>query len=313
MFDVNNNKTLDTTELTKLLFVYCGFTGRELDKRLEQLKKHVQWTSCAPRFGLTKFMKAMDELQIMSDLSPDLFAKQVKRETSCRATSLTAAAHNRRLFERMTEQLDNADETAGSSTARAAPITPRQPASRSFPLSARRGGSGAVTDRVGHRLRLSEEKYKRMATIAQGEMAQEKKAAKQKSFELKAAQKLPSLIQRKTVPDIKDSGTSVKARPPSIHIAPKRFLSVNRSRRASLNGENGKFELQPIGEAPANRQSRPQMAHLPASKAVVQPGVVVLKMKAQHKAAKRIPLDEQTEEQQERERIRRWEEIIASP
>ena len=53
IFDVHGQfKTLDDTELTKLLFVYCGFNGTKLDQQLASFKGLLAGKKC----DLSNFM-----------------------------------------------------------------------------------------------------------------------------------------------------------------------------------------------------------------------------------------------------------------
>jgi len=319
IFDVHGQfKTLDDTELTKLLFVYCGFNGTKLDQQLASFKGLLAGKKC----DLSNFMLVMDEMQLISDLSPEVFAVETKKKVENRHTSLTAAAHNQRLFDRMTGQLEfPADESKSARTKQSVrrnkllaqpPNTARQTEPdantgrrrTSRRLSPRRPtGSGAVTDRAAHRAVLREEKFKRMATIVQGEMAQERKAAKEKLQELKAKGKLttlPYLVQQDKLPSIIKE-QNPPAEEDSELVAPKRFLSVSGSRRASVSGDCGMLT---ISEEAPNRQFRPQVAHFKpntAIEAVVVPKVpLATKERAKKSRVRRDSIA----------RIERWEQAL---
>lgn len=257
-------------------------------------------------------------MQLISDLSPEVFAAETKKKVENRHTSLTAAAHNQRLYDRMTDQLEfPADESKSARTKqsdrrnkllaqppntarRTEPDATRRRTSRR--LSPRRPtGSGAVTDRAAHRAVLREEKFKRMATIVQGEMAQEQKAAKEKLQEQKAKGKLttlPYLVQQDKLPSIVKEPINCQD---SELVAPKRFLSVSGSRRASLSGDCGMLT---INEEAPNRQFRPQVAHFKpnmASETVMVPKVpLATKERAKKSRVRRDSIA----------RIERWEQAL---
>lgn len=260
-------------------------------------------------------------MQLISDLNPEVFAAETKKKVENRHTSLTAAAHNQRLYDRMTDQLEfPADESKSARTKqsnrrnkllaqppntarRTEPDATRRRTSRRLPPR-RPTGSGAATDRAAHRAVLREEKFKRMATIVQGEMAQERKAAKEKLQELKAKGKLttlPYLVQQDKLPSIVKEPNPTAENKDSELVAPKRFLSVSGSRRASLSGDCGMLT---INEEAPNRQFRPQVAHFKpnmASETIMVPKVpLATKERAKKSRVRRDSIA----------RIERWEQAL---
>jgi len=287
MFDSHDTGTLDKYELQQMLYVYFGLSGRELDQKTEMFVKAVGGREVLIDFST--FCELMNRFNLVCNVPTNAFMPQHKGDVSERKMSLNAAAHSNRLANQMKHTLANAEGSGPKVLARrrkvAIPLPipehadgaqePQQPATaRSRPEPhARRAGrgvgaSGSQTDRYQYEAQMKEDRFKRMATIVQGEMEMErmaKEAAADKN-------RLPPLVKistksatnhrelRKSFTDLNnpvkpDKENPVPPKAPKDHTS--HFRRRGNQRRASVvNGEIVPLPAEPATVRPLHQRAQ---------------------------------------------------------